>query len=73
MLQSKLEGKNLSDSDMMGICEVAHTPDQGCDGFNMGIIDSVVTEHCEGIHKESVWWVQARQRFTTQQVMTTEQ
>ncbi len=73
MLQSRLEGKSLSASDMMGVCEIAHTPDQVCDGFDMGIIDSYVAEHYEDIRKESIWWVQARQRFTTEQVMTTEE
>lgn len=57
---------------MMGVCEIAHTPDQVCDGFDMGIIDSYVAEHCKNICPESVWWVQARQRFTTQQVVTKE-
>ena len=72
MLQSRLEGKSLSESDMMGVCEIAHTPDQVCDGFDMGIIDSYVAEHCKDIHTECIWWAQARQRFNTQQVMTTE-
>lgn len=73
MLQSKLEGKIVSESDMMGVGEIARTPDQVCDGYDMGIIDSYVAEHYKDIHTETIWWSQARQRFTTQQVMTTEQ
>ncbi len=58
---------------MMSVCEIAHTPDQVCDGFDMGIIDTYITEHCEDIHTECIWWGQATQKFTSQQVMTTEQ
>ncbi|DBA77471.1 TPA: hypothetical protein ACH3X1_009295 [Trebouxia sp. C0004] len=67
-VESKLEGRSLSESDMMGVCETAHTSNQACDGFNMGIIDSYIAEHCKDIHTESIWWAQARQRFTTQQM-----
>ncbi len=74
MLQSKLEGRSLSASEgMMGVSEFAHTPDQSWEGFNMGIIDNYVAEHCKDIHTETIWWAQARQRFTVQQVMNTEQ
>ena len=73
MLQSRLEGKTLTASAMMGVCDIAHTPDQVCDSFDMGIIDSYVAEHCQNIQAEIIWWAQARQRFATQQVMTTEQ
>ena len=55
MLQSRLEGKSLTASDMMGVCEIAHTPDQVCDGFDMGIIDSYVAEHCQNIQAETIW------------------
>ncbi|DBA68218.1 TPA: hypothetical protein ACH3X2_013835 [Trebouxia sp. C0005] len=67
-VESKLEGKIVSESDMMGVGEIARTPDQVCDGYDMGIIDSYVAEHYKDIHTETIWWSQARQRFTTQQM-----
>ena len=70
VVQSRLEGRKLSKSDICGHAHAMQSPSQD---FDMAIMDSLIAEDCTDFHSSSdaasAWWAQAAEKYSLTQVL----